>query len=124
MIRKALAASLLFAMAASVSACASGCGATPDKLAALRRGMSYAEASGIMGCSGSALKTESDDVRSVEWTGPGTIAAMRSTRAKLKVNWAGSPLKPSRPVYKKPYCGIWITPSGWPMSPVATIANG
>ena len=76
MIRKALAASLLFAMAASVSACASGCGATPDKLAALRRGMSYAEASGIMGCSGSALKTESDDVRSVEWTGPGTIASV------------------------------------------------
>ena len=81
MIRKALAASLLFAMAASVSACVNRFitgerDLTPDKLAALRRGMSYAEASGIMGCSGSALKTESDDVRSVEWTGPGTIASV------------------------------------------------
>ena len=73
-IRQGLVACLLIATAASVSACASGCSATPDKLAALRRGMSYAEATGIMGCSGSALKTESDDMRSVEWTGPGTIA--------------------------------------------------
>jgi hypothetical protein len=69
-------AGLLVAASALVSGCASTCNATPDKLAALQRGMSYQEATRIMGCSGSLVSPEgpsSGEVSTVEWTGPGTI---------------------------------------------------
>jgi hypothetical protein len=66
------------AAAASVlmSGCAATCGANPDKLAALQRGMSYAETTRIMGCSGSLVSPQgpaSGEVSTIEWTGPGTI---------------------------------------------------
>jgi hypothetical protein len=66
------------AAAASVlmSGCAATCGANPDKLAALQRGMSYEQATQIMGCSGSLVSPQgptSGEVSTIEWTGPGTI---------------------------------------------------
>ena len=55
------------------SGCAIGCGATSDRLAALRRGMSYDEASAIMGCPGMLLTNHnpsSGEFAIVEWSGP------------------------------------------------------
>jgi hypothetical protein len=53
--------------------CAVGCGATSDRLASLRRGMSYDEASAVMGCPGTLL-TNPDPAGGafaiVEWSGP------------------------------------------------------
>jgi cobalt-zinc-cadmium resistance protein CzcA len=69
------------AAAASVlmSGCAATCGANPDKLAALQRGMSYEETTRIMGCSGSLVSPQgpaSGEVSTIEWTGPGTIVVV------------------------------------------------
>ena len=67
---------LLAATSVLVSGCAATCDATPDKLAALQRGMSYEETTRIMGCSGSLVSPQgpaSGEVSTVEWTGPGTI---------------------------------------------------
>jgi hypothetical protein len=53
--------------------CAVSCGATPDRLAALRRGMSYDEASAVMGCPGTLLTAHdvgSGAFATVEWNGP------------------------------------------------------
>ena len=63
----------LLASASALSGCAVGCGATSDRLASLRRGMSYDEAATIMGCPGS-LMTENSPASgafaTVEWSGP------------------------------------------------------
>ncbi len=63
-------ASLLLALAAAASTtgCASSCSATPDKLAALKRGMNYDEATAVMGCPGTQMTH--DDISTVEWDGP------------------------------------------------------
>ena len=53
--------------------CDVGCAATPDKLSALRRGMSYGEASAVMGCPGMLLTNHdpaSGEFATVEWSGP------------------------------------------------------
>ena len=53
--------------------CASSCGPTSDRLAALRRGMSYDEASAVMGCPGTVLTADnpaSGAFSTVEWRGP------------------------------------------------------
>jgi hypothetical protein len=68
-------ASLLLVLAAASSAtgCASSCSANADKLAALKRGMSYEDAAGVMGCSGTQVTRnapETADVSTVEWSGP------------------------------------------------------
>jgi hypothetical protein len=55
------------------SGCAVGCGATSNKLASLRRGMSYDEASAVMGCPGMLLTDRdpaSGEFAIVEWSGP------------------------------------------------------
>jgi hypothetical protein len=57
----------------SLSACALTCGARADKLAALQRGMSYDEATRVMGCSGtvvSRLAPANGTYSTVEWNGP------------------------------------------------------
>jgi hypothetical protein len=59
-----------------VSGCASQCGANPEKLALLQRGMSYEETSRIMGCSGALVSADSPDsgeASTVEWNGPQSI---------------------------------------------------
>lgn len=56
-----------------VSGCAATCGANPQKLAALQRGMSYDETSRVMGCPGqlvSEYSPLSGDYATVEWSGP------------------------------------------------------
>jgi hypothetical protein len=61
---------------ALVSGCASTCSATPDKLAALRRGMTYSEATAVMGCPGGPIapeNTASQEVSTIEWNGPSLI---------------------------------------------------
>lgn len=64
-------ASLIVVLAASASTagCASSCSATPDKLATLKRGMSYDQATSVMGCSGTQV-SHTDDASTVEWDGP------------------------------------------------------
>ncbi len=59
---------LVLAAASSTAGCASSCSATADKLAALQRGMSYDEATHVMGCPGTPVTH--DDVSTVEWSGP------------------------------------------------------
>jgi hypothetical protein len=64
---------LMLATGTSAAGCASSCIATPDKLSALRRGMSYDEAIRTMGCSGTQVTPngpDSAEVSSVEWDGP------------------------------------------------------
>jgi hypothetical protein len=55
------------------SGCASQCEATPDRLAALRRGMSYDETTQVMGCPGKVVSAQapgSSGFATVEWDGP------------------------------------------------------
>jgi hypothetical protein len=56
-----------------LSGCATACTANVDKLASLQRGMSYQEATRIMGCPGRPVAREGSDpgVQSIEWEGPG-----------------------------------------------------
>jgi hypothetical protein len=64
-----------------VSGCAATCGANPQKLALLRRGMSYAETSRIMGCPGELVSDQSPlaaDYATVEWNGPESIFFKRT----------------------------------------------
>jgi hypothetical protein len=64
---------LVLAAASSTSGCASSCTATPAKLASLTRGMSYGEATGVMGCKGLQITPngpESPEVSTVQWRGP------------------------------------------------------
>jgi hypothetical protein len=68
-----LAGLLLGLAAASTTSCTSSCSANPDKLAALKRGMSYDEVSGVMGCQGTQVTSngpETAEVSTVEWKGP------------------------------------------------------
>ena len=64
-----------------VSGCAVQCGSNPDKLAALRRGMTYADASKIMGCPGAQVSVngpDSGEASTMEWDGPESIVFMRT----------------------------------------------
>ena len=68
-------AGLMFVLtaAASVTGCASSCTATAGKLAALQRGMSYEEATGVMGCAGTPIAPtapDSPEVSTFQWRGP------------------------------------------------------
>ena len=73
---KTVSTGAILAMLVLVPACSSTCSATPDKLAALRRGMSQTEAASVMGCRGAPVLPidPGSDVVSLEWQGPGTIA--------------------------------------------------
>ncbi|SKA01211.1 hypothetical protein SAMN02745126_03126 [Enhydrobacter aerosaccus] len=54
--------------------CVSPCTATPEKLSALRRGMSYAETAQVMGCEGSQVSpasVASGGLATMAWGGPG-----------------------------------------------------
>jgi hypothetical protein len=64
-----------------VSGCAATCGANPQKLALLRRGMSYDETAAVMGCPGQLLSEQSPlsgDYATVEWNGPDSIFFKRT----------------------------------------------
>jgi hypothetical protein len=64
---------LLATAATTASGCATSCAATPDKLAALKRGMTLDEATGVMGCRGMAVLGNDRDrteIVSYEWDGP------------------------------------------------------
>jgi hypothetical protein len=72
---------LLMGAGSLVGGCAVTCGANPDKLAALRRGMSYEETSRIMGCGGTVVSPaspESGDPSTVEWDGPTSYVFTRT----------------------------------------------
>ena len=73
-VRAVLAAGLV-AVALPLSGCGTTCDATADRLAALRRGMSVAEASRAMGCPGQPVAPAStgEGVASFVWQGPGTV---------------------------------------------------
>ena len=68
---------LVLAAASSTTGCASSCSATADKLAALKRGMSYDEATQVMGCSGTQV-SHTDEASTVEWDGPERGLASRT----------------------------------------------
>jgi hypothetical protein len=64
-----------------VSGCAATCGANPQKLASLQRGMTYAETSRVMGCPGqlvSEYSPLSGDYATVEWNGPDSMFFKRT----------------------------------------------
>jgi hypothetical protein len=61
---------LVLAAAASTTGCASSCSASAEKLANLKRGMTYDEATGVMGCAGTQVTHDPSDVSTVEWDGP------------------------------------------------------
>jgi hypothetical protein len=72
---------LLIAGSSMVVGCTAQCGATPQRLAKLQRGMSYEETSSIMGCQGSnvtAYGPGSADYATVEWNGPDSTLFMRT----------------------------------------------
>jgi len=72
---------LLVAGSAMVAGCTAQCGATPQRLAKLQRGMSYEETSNIMGCPGSTVSAYgpgSADYATVEWNGPDSALVMRT----------------------------------------------
>jgi len=62
-----------------LSGCAGTCRATDDKLAALRRGMTYDETVQVMGCPGKVKTTNvpaSGEASTVEWDGPQSYVFM------------------------------------------------
>ena len=63
----------LSAAAIGLSGCATACSANAEKLASLQRGMSYHDATRIMGCPGRPVARDGRDtgILSVEWEGPG-----------------------------------------------------
>lgn len=64
-------------IALTTGGCAGGCWASAEKLGALKRGMSYAETSEIMGCPGSLLTASEPDSGAfaiVEWAGPQVLS--------------------------------------------------
>ena len=76
MVRFAAGVILAVGSAVLVSGCTGPCGANPEKLAELRRGMSYEETSKIMGCSGALVSADSPgsgEASTVEWNGPDSI---------------------------------------------------
>jgi hypothetical protein len=61
--------------------CATTCAANPDKLAALRRGMTYDETVRIMGCEGKGVTDQgprSGNFSIVEWDGPESLLFTRT----------------------------------------------
>jgi len=77
---------LAIASGTLVSGCAVQCGANPEKLASLRRGMTYAETAKIMGCPGeqvSANAPDSGEASTIEWDGPESVVFMRTQIAFL-----------------------------------------
>jgi hypothetical protein len=72
---------LVLAAASSTTGCASSCSANAHKLAALKRGMSYEDATQVMGCPGTQVGTpvtQTSDVSTVEWNGPGPGVVSRT----------------------------------------------
>ena len=72
---------LLLAAASSTAGCAASCSATAGKLAALKRGMSYDEATQVMGCGGTQVTPNAratPEVSTVEWNGPERGAVSRT----------------------------------------------
>jgi hypothetical protein len=68
--------SLMVGAGTLVSGCAATCGANPQKLAELRRGMNYGETAEIMGCEGKVVSPNSPasgEFSTVEWNGPQSI---------------------------------------------------
>jgi uncharacterized protein YceK len=68
-----LRAGLVVMAALLLGGCAGTCRATDDKLASLRRGMSYEETAQVMGCTGkvtTANLPQSGEFSTVEWDGP------------------------------------------------------
>jgi hypothetical protein len=66
-------AGIAIAMATLIPGCTAACGANPQRLAALRRGMTYAETAQIMGCPGTVVTANNpagSDYATVEWSGP------------------------------------------------------
>jgi hypothetical protein len=64
---------LILASSVSVSGCAMTCNASTDKLAALRRGMTYDETVQVMRCPGTLVTAHGPnaaDYSIVEWNGP------------------------------------------------------
>ena len=74
--RGLLAAPVWLALVLAAGACSTACDATPDKLSALRRGMSSAEATAVLGCRGEAVPPTrpGDAYSSLAWQGPGGVA--------------------------------------------------
>jgi len=67
--------------AMALPGCALSCGATTDKLANLRRGMSYDEVKQVMGCAGMTVTDygpANADYAIVEWNGPGSMVFGRT----------------------------------------------
>jgi len=72
---------LMLAAGGSATGCASSCSASADKLAALHRGMSYDEATRVMGCSGTQVTQNgpgSAAASTIEWDGPDRGAVSRT----------------------------------------------
>jgi hypothetical protein len=66
---------------ALLSGCGATCGANPEKLAALRRGMNYEETSRIMGCPGTVVSPRGPlpgEHSTVEWSGPAPYLSYRT----------------------------------------------
>jgi hypothetical protein len=64
-----------------LSGCASTCGANPQKLSALQRGMSYEETTRIMGCQGTVVSPFGPlqgERSTVEWSGPAPYLSYRT----------------------------------------------
>jgi hypothetical protein len=81
MLRLLAAIASSFTACTVVSACAIQCGANPQKLASLQRGMTYEETSSIMGCPGQLVAGQSPasgDYATVEWNGPESIFFKRT----------------------------------------------
>ena len=76
-------AAMAIAMTAAflASGCALSCSASPQKLSALRRGMTYAETSQVMGCPGTAVTAGNPATNGyaiVEWNGPESLVFRRT----------------------------------------------
>ena len=74
---------LLSALCVTASAgCSSlSCGVDQHKLAQLREGMSYAEVSKLMGCSGERVSEhglDPDEFATIEWAGPDSLLFSRT----------------------------------------------
>jgi hypothetical protein len=55
----------------------SGCGATPQRLESLRRGMTPQEVAQVMGCPGTPWpRDEASTVTTLEWNGPGGLLSV------------------------------------------------
>ncbi|MBS0517819.1 MAG: hypothetical protein JSR90_03960 [Proteobacteria bacterium] len=73
-------ATLVLGLAILLPGCAADCGATAKKLATLRRGMSYDETAGIMGCPGNLMTpaTPGAAYAAFEWDGPESLVFNRT----------------------------------------------